>query len=618
MAALSRRRLKRELGPKLIYSPFIRLVLFNVWFQLAFGAAVLVGVFIALYLPKIWVVSPDQFLPEVKVSGLDLTQNWALKRSARKALAARDFKRAGQSWEAAVAQNPADVSALRGYLANCLNLEKADRMVFRSAVSQMSWLFRLANTNTSDVEVAARICEKFRWNDVAVYFLGNVNRPLSPPAEAIYLKALFQVGRMGEFQMRYAAAGQRLNDAELGIYQLALKAASPADPGADDAERELERLATSGPNTSLAARLHMVACGEKGNLHGYAQSLQKLGQRNEDNVGDHATYWILLTSAGRKAEAVRLAESFTRAPSSAAQTVRLADAYFQLEMLDASREVLHKFAPDFHQSPEVWVAYAAVLEKQQDWSELRAIALQIREDLNARDSLWGFAYFLEGRAELAEKRLSSAERAFEKAAESAYEIPPLGAAVAKDLTRLKFGHLALGIYRQLETSFKNDLRFWEGYFEAAFSTHDAASLLKASEESFRLNPKDVQVSNRYAAALIVNRIRPEEVIQLTVQLLARYPNSLAGRLNHTFALLLNGRAAEAQKTLESIDPETLSPGDANSYHLARFELNYALKKWDDAASALEKISRGALFPVQRQWLKEKHQQMPPRQIATVQ
>jgi predicted Zn-dependent protease len=618
MGLFNIKRLKRQLGPKLIYSPFLRLVLFNIWFQVAFGGVVLVSIFIALYLPKIWRVSPAEFLPEVRVSGLDLTQNWALKRSARRAMAEQDFKRASQSWEGAVAQNPADVTALRGYLANCLNLEKADRAVFRSAVSQIAWLFRLAHTNTADVEVAARICEKFRWNDVAVYFLGNLTQSLSPEGEAIYLKALFQVGRMSEFQARYTKVADRLNDAELTLYELAVKAASRTDPAGAEAEKELERLSTSGDRAILAARLHMVACGEKGNLSGYAQSLQKLAQRNEDNVNDHATYWVLLTSAGLKEEAVKLAKSFTRAPGSALETVRLADAYFQLGMLDASREVLHRFAPNFHQSPEVWIAYAAVLEKQQDWSELRAIALQIREEVNARDSLWGFAYFLEGRAELAEKRLSSAERAFEKAAESTYNIPPLGAAVAKDLTRLKYPGFALQIYNQLESAFQSDLRFWEQFFEAAFATHDAVNVLKASERCYTLNTTDVQACNRYAAALILNRTNPEQVIELTMRLRARFPNSVAARLNHSFALLLNGRTAEASEILETFDPKRLSPADANYYHLAQFELNHALQRWDAASAASEKISRGALFPVQRKWLDEKIKEMPARQIARAQ
>ena len=603
---------------KLIYSPFLRLVLFNAWFQLAFGAVVLVSLCIAVYLPKIWRVSPQGFLPEVKVSWLDLTQNWALKRGARKAAAEGDFKGAAQAWEAAVAQNPADLASLRGYLSNCLNLEKADRMVYRSAVSQIGWLLRLSSTNVADVDLAARICDKFKWTDMAVYFLGNINQALSPTAETIYLKALFHTGRVIEFQARYAKAAAQLNDPDLALYQLALKAASPADPAAQEADDELKRLSKSGDQAAVAARLRLIACGEKRDVEGYADSLQSLAERNEDNVADHATHWVLLAQAGRKAEAIKLAESFTRAPSSAAETVRLADAYFQLGLLDASREVLQKFAPDFHQSPEVWIAYAAVLEKQKDWDALRAIALQIREDLNARDTLWGFAYFLEGRAELAEKRLTAAERAFEKAAESTYQIPPLGLAVARDLTRLKFPHRALNIYKQLEDSFRNDLRFWEGVFDTAFATQNAAMVLTASERCYQLNPNDAQACNRYAAALILNRTNPEEVIKLTLQLLSRYPNSLAGRLNHAFALLVNGRTMEAASTLDTIHPAALSPVDANHYYLAQFELNYAMRKWDAAAAALEKISRGALFPVQRQWLEQRNKEMPPRQIATVQ
>ena len=88
MGFLSRRALKRKLGSALIYSPFIRLLLFNVWFQFAFGAAFCLAIATALYLPKIWTASPAGFLPVVKVSALDKTQNWALKRSARKHMAA--------------------------------------------------------------------------------------------------------------------------------------------------------------------------------------------------------------------------------------------------------------------------------------------------------------------------------------------------------------------------------------------------------------------------------------------------------------------------------------------------------------------------------------------------
>jgi tetratricopeptide (TPR) repeat protein len=614
MGFLSRRALKRKLGSALIYSPFIRLLLFNVWFQLAFGAALLLAILAALYVPKIWTASPKGFLPVVKISALDKTQNWALKRSARKYSAAGDFLLASQSWEAAVAQNPADTTALRGFLFNALKLEKADRHMFRSTVSQMNWLMRLSGTNAADVELTAKICEKFKWHDVAVFYLGNVQEPLPDFAEAVYLKSLFHQHRLREFRTRFAKTSGTLRDREIPLYALALRAGAngPDRPGA---ESELEKAATVGEHAQLATRLLMIVCGEKGNVQGYEQNLQKLALRNEDAVSDHANYWTLLKRAGREAEAANLAQTFTRAPVSSAETVRLADAYFQLEMVESSRELLKKTAPAFAQAPEVWVAYAEVLEHLQDWSGMRAIALQIREEMASRDTLWGYAYLLEGRAELAEKRVSSAERAFKKAVECAYEIPPLGFTVARELTEQKYPAFALELFRTLERPFQNDPAFWEAYFEAAFAAHDAEHVLKASERSYALNPREVSVHNRYAAALLVNRRNAEEAIKLTVQLVANFPNSLAAKINHSFALLLNQRTTEAFEQLQRINPQALSVTEASDYYLALFEVYHNLERWDEAAAAHEKIATQALFPTQRRWLSEKVRQIPARQIA---
>ena len=609
-----RRALKRKLSTALIYSPFIRLLLFNFWFQLAFGAAFCVAIFTALYVPKIWTASPAHFLPVVKVSALDKTQNWALKRSARKATTERDYKRAAQSWEAAIAQNPADVSALRGFLSNALHLEKADRHLFRSAVSQMTWLMRLSQTNSADVQLTAKVCDKFKWHDVAAYCLGNVKTTLPPDAEAVYLKALFHQGRLGEFKTRYDNVAARIEDKEIPLYALALEAGA-SGPTAEQAEHELEQAVLAGEHSELAARLRMVACGEKGDVDAYARHLHALALRNQDTVSDHANYWVLLKQRGRKDEAIKLAHEFTRAPGSSMETVRLADAYYQLGMLDETRDLLKKTAPGFANSPEVWVAYAAVLERVSDWAGMRAIALQIREEMSSRDTLWGFAYYLEGRAELSEKRVSSAERAFEKAAECTYEIPPLGMSVAGELVKLKYHVHALKIYRSLEHSFEDDLGFWKGFFDAAYAAHDAELVLKTSERCYRLNPREASAHNRYAAALLVNRSKPEEVIKLTIQLVASFPNSLAARINHCFALLLNQRTEEALAALQSMNVAALSPGETSDYYLALFEAHHNLGRWDDAEKARGRIATSTLFPVQRKWLSEKSRSMPTRQIA---
>lgn len=614
MGFLSRRALKRKLGGALIYSPFIRLLLFNFWFQLAFGVAFLLAISIALFLPKIWTVSPSGFLPVVKISLLDKTQNFALKRSARKSMAAGDYKLASQSWEAAVAQNPADTAALRGFLSNALNLEKADRQIFRSAVSQMHWLMRLSATNETDVELAAKLCEKFKWHDVAAFYLGNIKSQLPDAAEAIYLKALFHQHRLREFENRIARSGARLKDKEIPLYLLTLRATG-SDSLANAARLQLEEAARSGEHTALATRLLMVVFGEQGNIEGYQQNLQMLALRNQDNVSDHANYWTLLKRAGRADDAVRLARAFTRAPASSAETVRLADAYFQLEMVDASRELLKRTARAFAHAPELWLAYAEVLEHLGDWSGMRAIALQIREDMASRDTLWGYAYLLEGCAELAEKRTSSAERAFEKAIECAYEIPPLGFAVARELVKQKYPDLALKLFETLERTFENDPAFWGAYFQAAFAAHDSQKVLVASQRSFELNPRDVNAHNRYAAALLVNRSNGEEAIKLTLQLVANFPNSLAAQINHSFALLLNQRTAEALAVLDKLNPQALSPTEASDYHLALFEAFYNSKQWEEALRAHEKIATATLFPTQLQWLQDKVSEIPSRQIA---
>ena len=614
MGIPSRRSLKRKLSTALIYSPFIRLLLFNFWFRLAFSAAFCLAIFTALYVPKIWTASPPHFLPVVKISGLDKTQNWALKRSARKHLEARDYKLASQPWEAAVAQNPADLTALRGFLANTLNLEKADRHLFRSAVSQINWLFRLNLTNSTDVQLAARVCEKFKWNDVAAYYLGNIKSTLPPEAEVVYLKALFHQGKLRQHQQRLENAAAKFNDKELPLYLLYLRA-SGSGSEADAAAQQLAQAAAGSEYAQLATRLHMVASGEKGNIESYARDLQKLALHNQDNVSDHAAYWMLLNTQGRRDEAIRLAEAFTRAPGSSIETVRLADAYFTLGMLDASRELLKKTASSFAHAPEVWLAYAAVLEHVQDWPAMRAIALQIRGEPASRDTLWGYAYYLEGHAELAEKRLSSAERAFEKAVECSYEIPPLGFGVARELTKLNYAHVAMPLFKALENNFGDDPVFWETFFEAAFACHNAVEVLRTSERCYKLQPRDVNIHNRYAAALLVNRSKPDEVIKLTIQLVSNFPNSLAAKINHAFALLLNERTAEALALLQTFNIDALSAAERSDYHLALFEAYYNLGRWDDAQNAAAKVAKQTLFPPQRKWLTEKMGQIPNRQIA---
>src|SRR5437899_1735838 len=111
-------RLKQKLAAKLIYSPFLRLVLFNFWFRLAFFCFAGLLIFLALFLPRIWQVTPPGFLPVVTISGLDMAQAWSLKRSALRATSAGNFELAADAWNTAIANNPANPELIRGALRN--------------------------------------------------------------------------------------------------------------------------------------------------------------------------------------------------------------------------------------------------------------------------------------------------------------------------------------------------------------------------------------------------------------------------------------------------------------------------------------------------------------------
>ncbi|HEV8544405.1 MAG TPA: hypothetical protein VGR78_18605 [Verrucomicrobiae bacterium] len=607
-----REKWQQRIEPKLIYSPFLRLVLFNGWFQLSFGFALSIVIAGALYLPKIWRVSPPGFLPIVQISWLDMTQNWALKRSARQHMAARDFERAAKSWEGAIAQNPADPEALRGYMKNCLNIAQPEKHMLVAAGSQVPWLLRLTQTNLADLELIARVSEHFEWYETIARYVAPSVDQVSPSAQAAYIKALFREHRIREFEQRLARHGKNLSDPELPLYRLAWTAGWGSGDDRSQAGQALKREIQGGKQNVLAARLYMDACANRSNLQGYGECLEQLSTRAEATANDHATYWDLLAANGRKDQAIKLAQAFSTPPASAMELVHLAQSYDSLGLPDQARDLLKRFTPGFRQSPTVWALYASLLEKEKNWPELRELGVKMRADATARNILWGYGYMLEGRAEYEQDRKSMAEIAFGRAAECGYDFPSIGILVARELTRLRSTKNALKILSGLEPSLASDFNYWDAVFQTAYAAQDSALVLKASEHSYALKPGDFTIRNRYAAALMLNRSNPDEAIRLTLDLYSKFPRSAATAINHSCALLLNERAGEARDLLEKIQPNTLGPTEASAYYLALFEAYHALKLWDLAWKMSDKIATAALFPAQQKWLEDRRKEMPRR------
>jgi predicted Zn-dependent protease len=141
---------------------------------------------------------------------------------------------------------------------------------------------------------------------------------------------------------------------------------------------------------------------------------------------------------------------------------------------------------------------------------------------------------------------------------------------------------------------------------------DVDLLLKAATRAFEIMPKDPVVMNNYAAALLIHRQRPDEVIKLTLQLFSSNPNSLHAVVNHSAAMLLNDRPKEAEVLLARVSTNNLNRGQMALYNLDLFETYSGLRQYDRAWAISDRIETNLLYPTQQKWFAQARSQLPPK------
>jgi len=602
MGLPSRRHLKKELNRRLIYHPLLRMLLLKAWFRYAFGAAVLIIAAAGLFLPKIWRSTPAGFEPVIRVSWLDYAQAWSLKRTAQRQGLAGDYAGANYSWQSAVANNAADPEAVRGLLRNLIAADRTDRRSLRLGVSQTLWLIRLGGTNTLDLELAAAYCERHAFHDVAEYALKGVEDRLGPRGLASLAKALFNLGKMDGFQSRLGplrALGEP--DAETQLYEAAWHAGWGVGAEAAEAREQLERRVLEKPDDALTHRLYLAVCAKRLDPSGYARSLDRLDRLNRASLLDHIGYWKLLAGLGRLEEAVRLASGHPGSPATSGEVVRFAETSFRLGLKAQALEIIRRFTEDHAYSPEVWTTHGALLLDAGEWLPMRELATRIRSTDAVRWVLGGYAFYLEGRAEIGMGRANNAGGYFRRAAEYQYEQPLYGMITAADLQRLGHGDLARGLLLRLEEPLGKNAAYWDTCATTALELRDAEWLLRATTAAHTLLPDDPATLNRHAAALILNRQRPEESVKHTFRLITLYPNALPTVLNHAMALLQNHRLAEARAQLSRVSADTLDSAERAALNLAWFELVLAEGDSAGAMAFSSRVEKRWLFPAQTAW-----------------
>ncbi|MFM8421364.1 MAG: hypothetical protein ACKOEQ_14720, partial [Verrucomicrobiota bacterium] len=110
-----------------------------------------------LSLLKIWRVTPDNFLPVIRISWLDMIQARMLAASAREHLAAGRLREAAHAWRGAVANQPTLLPVLREWVQAAATADERFLEDGGAPLNQAVMLLHLGGTNLLDRELTMRL-----------------------------------------------------------------------------------------------------------------------------------------------------------------------------------------------------------------------------------------------------------------------------------------------------------------------------------------------------------------------------------------------------------------------------------------------------------------------------
>jgi hypothetical protein len=552
-------------------------------------------------------------VPEVKISGLDKVQSLMLQRTARSAQQAKQFDRALYAWGTAVANDMADLRAVRGYLECILAQEPPPRKQIAAGVHYSFWLLRMGVTNAADLALTTQLFEGYQLHELVTQVLAPVKDTLTGELSARYTKALFFTGKFDEFGRRWPTLSPEAKARpELALvydaYQLGWL--RPSDSG--EIRRRLEETGQGvGPLHDVANRLLLQVMNHLSDPDAYARVLAQLQRDQADSGADHAAYWRLLKTVGRDEEARFLADLYSTAPRTARELVAVASTYDQLGLSAKALALLQQQAGEFGYAPEVWLAYAEIVSRSENWDELNAVTVRMRQNPRMLEEQEGYVDYLEGWSFLKRGVTNQAEALFVRAATKRFGYDWQAVAAAASMVKSGFPNEAREVLAKVTP--KEPLRnaYWDASFEAAWALRDEGMMLVTVEAAFAANPQQALWAGRRTATLLVTRQQPEEAIRLSMLLRGQFPESIGVQINHAFALIYNRRLQEAGELLTALADRPMNPEEAHSFALARFELLLLQDRPDLARVVLRQVDRTRLFPSQARWLQEQLKKLEP-------
>jgi len=599
---------KEELAAKFDHFPWVQqlvLVLLYDWrFRLVVLALALVVAGFALVLLPIWRSTPPGFEPVYRVKMIDFWQARALRRTALAEIATGRTHDGISTMRSAVSNNPGDMALVREFV-DMMRQYGDPHQHTAMAVQNGLWLVQLSRTNLVELELVAGLFDRFLLDDFVVGMLEPLEDRLSPALEAAYAKALFMSRNPSRFAARWArlqSRGIATDDPSLKLVHSAYMAGWTDGASAEAGQRALDEAKENPGSAVLANRLQLIVSEHRRDVETYGRALENLIQMRATSLGDHLVYWQLLAESGRKEKAIELIRSNVYEPRTGDEAITLARVHYEFGFPEEARHVLYKYARHFAVADHLWLSLGNLLIARGEWQSLGQIALEMRDESNpSRAELLCLSLYFEGLSELKQHRESTAEEAFQKAAQVSCENETILLKIAAGMSDAGYPGPAQQLLLKNQRVAENNAEYWMLLGKVSYELRDLPTLAYAAAKTHSMRPNDAVAIQNHAAALLSMRSMPQEAIALTLELYRRQPKNPPAILNHAAALAQNRRYSDALRLLQSLDVSRLDESDKTTYHLVLTEILVEQGDYASAEKAANAVDRKFLFAPEIQW-----------------
>ncbi len=583
---------------------FLYLLFYEGFFRWAVAAGVVCVLIVVALVPRIWITSPEGYIPVRKVRGLDIIQGASFRRAAVKEAEAGRLEESIQKWRAALAADPANVDAVKGFL-KALSIQPVpDHELLPQGAYEASELMRLAGTNETTITAASEFYLRYNQYEWLMERLDNPTAPKNLTATRCLIAALFfndQFGRLGALFKERAALVE--NDQESQLYKRAFLTVTGTTVESKAARAELETAATDPKRQVSALRILLFLDQKELRINEFEKHLQALEALKKARFHDRFVHLLLLKSLGRSKDAEDLARTALGAPDSPNEAAQLLQVWSEFQMYPEAAKFAREQLLRFRYTPTIWIQLGQILVDGKAWDELRAIGIQLRGIELVRPVLGNYGWYLEGVGLRGQRRDEAAEDAFQRFVAQPTVSEGANFNSATTMARLGYSALGLNLLKTMAGSTNAGTVFWKQYLLTAFEARNAKELLVAAKKLYDTDRSDREAMNDYAAALLTLRQEPQEALRLTFDLIQRSPGSINYQINHAQSLVQNRRTDEARSMLRSIPRASLVSAQLIQYDLTQIEVYLQNGKVAEAQSLAKNLDRTFLFPEQLEWLK---------------